>query len=97
MIVFLLSSANTDQIDKAKEIVKKLKFTFVTDSFENPALQTHYANVEAMALDRDAPEDITDFTRTYSPSIQVIEVKLDIIVHFHVPCIRFFMLVSNIF
>ena len=57
-------SANTAQIDKAKELVKKLQFAFHSESFENPALQQHYANVEAMALERDAPEEVTDFTRT---------------------------------
>jgi len=28
-------------------------------------LQQHYASVEAMALDRDTVEEISDFTRTY--------------------------------
>lgn len=54
--------ANTEQIDKAKELLKKLQFAFRSESFENPVLQQHYANVEAMALDRDSPEEITDFT-----------------------------------
>ena len=65
IINFYISfSANTAQIDKAKELVKKLQFAFHSESFENPALQQHYANVEAMALERDAPEEVTDFTRT---------------------------------
>lgn len=55
-------SANTDQIDKAKEIIKKLQFTFTSESFENPTLQKYWRNVEALALDRDAPEDMTDYT-----------------------------------
>ena len=59
---FFLLKANEEQIDKAKELVKKLQFTFRPESFENPALQKHYANVEAMALDRDEPEEITDYT-----------------------------------
>lgn len=54
--------ANVDQIDKAKELLKKLQFAFRSESFENPVLQQHYANVEAMALDRDSPEEVTDFT-----------------------------------
>lgn len=56
------TSANTEQIDKAKELLKKLQFAFRSESFENPLLQQHYANVEAMALDRDSPEEVTDFT-----------------------------------
>lgn len=54
--------ATVDQIDKAKELLKKLQFAFRSESFENPVLQQHYANVEAMALDRDSPEEVTDFT-----------------------------------
>lgn len=57
------STANEDQIDKAKEIVKKLRFRYSSEAFENPVLQKHYANVEAMALDRDQPEDIDDKSR----------------------------------
>ena len=34
--VFSLPSANNEQIDKAKEIVKKLMFKFRSESFENP-------------------------------------------------------------
>lgn len=63
--LFLLL-ANTEQIDKAKELLKKLQFAFRSESFENPVLQQHYANVEAMALDRDSPEEITDFTCKFS-------------------------------
>ncbi|XP_077994569.1 X-ray repair cross-complementing protein 6-like [Glandiceps talaboti] len=54
--------ANTDQIDKAKEIVKKLQFSFKSEAFENPSLQTHYRNLEALALDRDQPDDVQDYT-----------------------------------
>lgn len=54
--------ANEEQIDKAKELIKKLAFPFSSENFENPRLQHHYANVEAMALDRDMPEDVPDFT-----------------------------------
>nr|XP_006811758.1 PREDICTED: X-ray repair cross-complementing protein 6-like [Saccoglossus kowalevskii] len=54
--------ANTDQVDKAKEIVKKLQFTYKSEAFENPYLQTHYRNLEALALDRDIPDDVPDYT-----------------------------------
>lgn len=62
--------ANTEQIDKAKELVKKLMFSFDSEQFENPALQTHYANVEAMALDKDAPEEVEDLT---TPDVERID------------------------
>jgi ATP-dependent DNA helicase 2 subunit 1 len=57
-----LPRANVDQIEKAKELIKKLQFAFRSESFENPVLQQHYANVEAMALDRETVEEISDFT-----------------------------------
>jgi len=56
-------TANAEQIEKAKELIKKLQFAFRSESFENPVLQHHYASVEAMALDRDTVEEISDFTR----------------------------------
>ena len=55
-------AANTEQIEKAKELVRKIQFAYEPDKFENPALQTYYANIEALALDRDAPEEILDYT-----------------------------------
>jgi len=57
-----LGRACLAQIDKAKELIKKVQFAFKSEGFENPALQKHYANLEAMALERDAPEEISDFT-----------------------------------
>lgn len=54
--------ANTDQIDKAKEMIKKLAFTFNSESFENPVLQKYWRNIEALALERDEPEEMVDYT-----------------------------------
>ena len=45
-----------------KEIVDKLKFTYTSDSFENPALQKFYRCLEAFALDRDEVESFEDLT-----------------------------------
>ena len=60
--VFLFFVATIAQIKKAKDVVKKLQFNFRSENFENPVLQTHYRNLEALALDRDKPEEITDLT-----------------------------------
>ncbi|CAG2223780.1 G22P1 [Mytilus edulis] len=54
--------ANTEQIDKAKDMIKKLAFTFNSESFENPVLQKYWRNIEALALDRDEPEEMVDYT-----------------------------------
>jgi hypothetical protein len=63
MATYMFAVANVEQIDKAKEMIKKLQFAFRSENFENPALQKHYASVEAMALDRDNIDEPTDFTR----------------------------------
>ncbi|XP_013884155.1 X-ray repair cross-complementing protein 5 [Austrofundulus limnaeus] len=52
--------ASQMQVDKMKEIVYKLCFKYKSDAFENPARQQHYRNLEALALDMKAPEDIED-------------------------------------
>ncbi|XP_050410983.1 X-ray repair cross-complementing protein 5 isoform X2 [Patella vulgata] len=62
--------ATTDQIDKAKELIKKLQFQFSSENFENPVLQNHWRNIEAIALDRDAPEEMTDYTMPYKENVQ---------------------------
>lgn len=64
------TKANTEQIDAAKEVLKKLQFTYSTESFENPVLQKHWRTVEALALDRDSPEEMTDYTLPDEEKIQ---------------------------
>ncbi|XP_056379816.1 X-ray repair cross-complementing protein 6 [Hyla sarda] len=54
--------ANEEQVDKMKEIVHKLRFKYRSESFENPALQQHFRNLEALALDLMEPEPIEDLT-----------------------------------
>ncbi|XP_075689711.1 X-ray repair cross-complementing protein 6 isoform X2 [Rhinoderma darwinii] len=54
--------ANDEQVDKMKEIVHKLRFKYRSDSFENPVLQQHFRNLEALALDLMEPEPIEDLT-----------------------------------
>ncbi|TMS21957.1 X-ray repair cross-complementing protein 5 [Larimichthys crocea] len=53
-------SASQTQVDKMKEIVSKLRFKYRSDAFENPVIQQHYRNLEALALDMMAPEDTED-------------------------------------
>jgi hypothetical protein len=55
-------TANADQIDKAKDLIKKLAFSFNSEGFENPVLQKYWRNIEALALDRDEPEEMVDYT-----------------------------------
>lgn len=47
--------ASYDQIDKAKALMSKLVLSgrYNPDSFDNPVLQRHYANLQALALDQE--------------------------------------------
>ncbi|CAD5120731.1 DgyrCDS9292 [Dimorphilus gyrociliatus] len=56
-------TANSDQVEAAKQLISSLNIPFQLDMIENPALQTHFANVEAIALDRDMPDKVTDLTK----------------------------------
>ena len=74
--------ANEEQIDKMKEVIDKLKFTYTPDSFENPALQKFYRCLEAFALDRDEVEEFDDLTE---PNVERIDRKAgDLITEFKV-------------
>ena len=53
--------ANNDQIGKAKRLVKTLRIRFDSRNFENPSLQRHYANLQALALDRETTEETPDY------------------------------------
>ncbi|XP_035468695.2 X-ray repair cross-complementing protein 6 [Scophthalmus maximus] len=53
-------TASQTQVDKMKEIISKLRFRYRSDAFENPVIQQHYRNLEALALDMMAPEDVED-------------------------------------
>jgi hypothetical protein len=66
--LYIYLAASQEQIDKAKEIVKKLRFNYTPERFENPVLQRHYANVEALALELDEPEETNDTAGKLHPS-----------------------------
>ncbi|XP_063796528.1 X-ray repair cross-complementing protein 6 [Pseudophryne corroboree] len=65
--------ANDEQVDKMKEIVHKLRFKYRSDAFENPALQQHFRNLEALALNLTEPEPIEDLTL---PKVEMIDKRL---------------------
>lgn len=66
-------SASQIQVDKMKEIVSKLRFKYRSDAFENPVIQQHYRNLEALALDMMAPEDTEDLIM---PKVEQIDKRL---------------------
>ncbi|CAG5910240.1 unnamed protein product [Menidia menidia] len=66
-------TASKPQVDKMKEIITKLRFKYRSDAFENPVLQQHYRNLEALALDMMAPEDNEDLIM---PKVEQIDQRL---------------------
>ena len=56
--------ATHDQIDKAKSLVSKLNLPgkYDPDSYDNPVLQKHYANLQALALDQELEGNLEDCT-----------------------------------
>ncbi|KAM9336207.1 X-ray repair cross-complementing protein 6 [Symphorus nematophorus] len=66
-------SASQIQVDKMKEIVSKLRFKYRSDAFENPVIQQHFRNLEALALDMMAPEDTEDLIM---PKVEQIDRRL---------------------
>ncbi|XP_038612480.1 X-ray repair cross-complementing protein 6 [Tachyglossus aculeatus] len=65
--------ANPEQVDKMKAIVQKLRFKYRSDSFENPVLQQHFRNLEALALDLMEPEQAEDLTM---PKVEAMNNRL---------------------
>ncbi|XP_008572445.1 PREDICTED: X-ray repair cross-complementing protein 6 [Galeopterus variegatus] len=66
-------TANPEQIDKMKAIIQKLRFKYRSDSFENPVLQQHFRNLEALALDLMEPEQAIDLTM---PRVEAMDKRL---------------------
>ncbi|XP_069087363.1 X-ray repair cross-complementing protein 6 [Pleurodeles waltl] len=66
-------SANKEQVDKMKEIVQKLRFVYRSEGFENPALQQHFRNLEALALDLLEPEPFEDLT---APKVDMMDRRM---------------------
>lgn len=58
------------QIEKAKELVKKLQFSFNCSNFENPVLQKHFLDIEAIVLEKKAPDNFKDFTEPDDEKIE---------------------------
>lgn len=57
-------SPGPDQLRVLGEVMEKLKLTsgFDPQAYENPALQKHFANLQALALEHDVPNHMEDQT-----------------------------------
>ncbi|XKL67540.1 hypothetical protein PGB90_003031 [Kerria lacca] len=56
------SELDVEQVELCKKIVRKLSFKYEPKMFENPKVQTHWANIEAIALNYRKPRTISDET-----------------------------------
>ncbi|KAJ9573651.1 hypothetical protein L9F63_008992 [Diploptera punctata] len=54
--------ADPEQTQKAKEVIRKLRFRYSPYMFENPSLQTQWSNIEALALNHKHPREVIDTT-----------------------------------
>ncbi|KAG8230916.1 hypothetical protein J437_LFUL002948 [Ladona fulva] len=66
-------SAYPRQIDCAIGVLKKLRIIFHSSVFPNPAINTHWAAIEAIALDRPAPREVVD---EISPDYPVMDSRV---------------------
>ncbi|VDD84872.1 unnamed protein product [Enterobius vermicularis] len=57
--------ADNDQINAARNFIKKLSTSYHPEKFSNPVLQKHYKVVEAMALNYEDVPEISDQTEPY--------------------------------
>eukprot|EP00049_Salpingoeca_infusionum_P001630 m.49748 g.49748 ORF g.49748 m.49748 type:complete len:663 (+) comp11118_c0_seq2:97-2085(+) len=52
-----------EEVEAAQKLIKSMTFkAFSSDNFTNPTLQKHFAALEALALDKDAPDEVVDLT-----------------------------------
>ncbi len=66
-----------EHIDAAKQVVKNLRIRFNSQNFENPALQKHYASLQAMALEREHVEPVIDYVVPDEEGMQRFDPILD--------------------
>ena len=53
-----------------KRCITKLKFKYSPEDFKNPAIEKLWSEIEAIALDRSEPEEITDMTAPNNERIE---------------------------
>uniref|UniRef100_A0A2Z5TRK7 ATP-dependent DNA helicase 2 subunit 1 n=1 Tax=Reticulitermes speratus TaxID=60591 RepID=A0A2Z5TRK7_9NEOP len=56
------AKADEEQISNARAVVKKLRFPYKPYTFDNPKLQVHWRNIEALVLDYDERPEVKDVT-----------------------------------
>ena len=51
-----------EYVDVFSKCIQKLKFKFNPEDFKNPCIEKIWSEIEAIALDRDQPEEVVDST-----------------------------------
>lgn len=59
-----------ENVDTFSKVVSKLKFKYCPEDFKNPALLKLWTEIEAVALAREASEEIVDLTE---PDVNMID------------------------
>lgn len=62
--------AGFEQVEKVKEMIKKMKFIFNSENFENSFFQKYWRNIEVLVLDRIVLEEVEDFICKYFSGVQ---------------------------
>lgn len=62
--------AGFEQVEKVKEMIKKMKFIFNSENFENSFLQKYWRNIEVLVLDRIVLEEVEDFICKYFSGVK---------------------------
>jgi len=70
-----MPEANEEQVEAAKVVIDKLQVRggYRPETYENPALQRHYASLQAIALEQDVDEDVVDRTL---PKIEIMHKRV---------------------
>lgn len=58
----LKAEKNPESIELFSKAISKLKFSYDPDMFKNPAIQKLWSELEAIALEREQPEELEDLT-----------------------------------
>ena len=59
-----------EYVDVFSKAIQKLKFKFSPEDFKNPSIEKMWSEIEAIALDRDQPDEVIDSTLPDKERIQ---------------------------
>ncbi len=60
--ILFVFQADNKQVELFKLCIKKLRFKYSPEDFKNPAIQKIWNEIEAIALEKEKPDDVIDLT-----------------------------------